>query len=378
MAFDLNVDVDTDWKVYLIIPVLKEVTCSVSIDIKSYSNISLSAKTYTVSEQKREAFNDFIEFVRNGKYADALRELNDLRVQRKLGGGQDVIDRIDSILGTLPKINVGGTEYSFEALENELNMTDVSSEFEEVLSAENIEDNKVGIEQLMNRYSELMNSESDWAELLNRELFSKTYHIKILAIKLSVNFIVRADVNLTMGTDLEYEVGKRYNFWVKIFSGTSGSSETDLLDERFGFQFYIMGYIGVKAGFKIDVAIGILSTSIASVGANVEFGPYVKLYGYFLYIYTKERPAGTSDWEVEERAEGAMYLEFGLYLTVKFKAQALKDLIKYEPTLYDGEFDSGTEQAVKDFQLNNGFYTTGIANAELLTVLYSDEAQPAG
>ena len=47
-------DVDTDWKVYVIIPVLKEVTCSVSIDIKSYSNISLSAKTYTVSEQKRE------------------------------------------------------------------------------------------------------------------------------------------------------------------------------------------------------------------------------------------------------------------------------------------------------------------------------------
>lgn len=354
VAFDLNVDVDTDWKVYLIIPVLKEVTCSVSIDIKSYSNISLSAKTYTVSEQKREAFNDFIEFVRNGEYADALRELNDLRVQRKLGGGQDVIDRIDSILGTLPKINVGGTEYSFEALENELNMTDVSSEFEEVLSAENIEDNKVGIEQLMNRYSELLNSESDWAELLNRELFSKTYHIKILAIKLSVNFIVRADVNLTMGTDLEYEVGKRYNFWVKIFSGTSGSSETDLLDERFGFQFYIMGYIGVKAGFKIDVAIGILSTSIASVGANVEFGPYVKLYGYFLYIYTKERPAGTSDWEVEERAEGAMYLEFGLYLTVKFKAQALKDLIKYEPTLYDGEFPlltAGDRKNVYDFAL---------------------------
>ena len=157
-----------------------------------------------------------------------------------------------------------------------------------------------------------------------------------------------------MGTDLEYEVGKRYNFWVKIFDGTSGSSETDLLDERFGFQFYIMGYIGVKAGFKIDVAVGILSTSIASVGANVEFGPYVKLYGYFLYIYIKERPANTSDWNVEERAEGAMYVEFGLYLTVKFKAQALKELIKYEPTLYDGEFPlltAGEQKSVYDFAL---------------------------
>jgi uncharacterized repeat protein (TIGR02543 family) len=353
-AFGLNVDVDTDWKVYLIIPVLKEVTCSVSIDIKSYSNISLSAKTYTVSEQKRESFDEFIDFVRNGEYTDALRELNDLRVQRKLGGGQEVIDQIDSILGTLPKIDVGGTKYSFEELEKELNMTDVSSEFEEVLSAENIEDSKVGIEQLMNRYSELLNSESDWAQLLSRELFSKEYHIKILAIKLKVEFIVRADVNLTMGTDLEYEVGKRYNFWVKIFDGTSGSSETDLLDERFGFQFYIMGYIGVKAGFKIDVAVGILSTSIASVGANVEFGPYVKLYGYFLYVYIKERPAGTSGWNVEERAEGAMYIDFGLYLTVKFKAQALKDLIKYEPTLYDGEFPlltAGDRKNVYDFAL---------------------------
>lgn len=374
-AFDLNVDVDTDWDVYVIVPVLKEVSCSVAIDIKSYSNISLNAKTYTVSQQKREAFNDFIDFVRNGEYTNALRELNELRVQRKLGGGKDVADQIDSILQSLPKINVNGTEYSYEELEKELNMNDVSSEFEDVLSAENEEEHKVGVEQLMSKYSDLFDSESDWAQLINKEFFSKEFHIKILAIKLSVNFIVSADVNLTMGADLEYEVGKRYNFWVKIFSGKSGSSETDLLDERFGFQFYIMGYVGVKAGFKVDVAIGIISTSIASVGANVEFGPYIKMYGYFVYIYIKERPANTPTWNVTERKMGAIYLEFGIYLTVKFKAQALKDLIKYEPTLYDGEFPlltAGKEQNVYDFALSptssdllyildeNGDYADGI------------------
>ena len=58
-------------------------------------------RTYTVTEQKRESFDEFIEFVRNGEYANAVRELNDLRVQRKLGGGQDVIDQIDSILLSL-------------------------------------------------------------------------------------------------------------------------------------------------------------------------------------------------------------------------------------------------------------------------------------
>ena len=106
---------------------------------------------------------------------DAVRELNDLRVQRKLGGGRrHRPDRFHS--GSFPTFNVGGTEYSFEELENELNMTDVSDEFEEVLSAESVEDSKVGIEQLMNRYSELMNSESDWVQLFSRELFPRVPH----------------------------------------------------------------------------------------------------------------------------------------------------------------------------------------------------------
>ena len=356
-AFGLSVDASTDWDVYVIIPVLKEVNFSVAVDVKSYSNISLSAKTYTVSREKKESYNELIKLIRDGEYTDALRELNQLRLQRKLGGGKDVQDQIDSILGSLPKVNVGGQEYSFEELEAELNMTDVSSEFEEVLSAQSEEESRTGLEVLMSKYSALFDDESGWAQVLNHEMFSKEYHIKILAVKLSVNFIVSVDVNLTMGMDLEYEMGKRYSFWVKIFAGKSGSSETDLLDERFGFQFYIMGYIGARFGFKIDVAVGIISTSIASVGANLEVGPYIKLYGYFVYTYTKFRPTNTTAWDVEEQTLGALYLDFGIYLTVKFKAQALKDLIKYEPTLYDGEFSlitAGQKKNIYDFALDPG------------------------
>lgn len=53
------------------------------------------------------------------------------------------------------------------------------------------------------------------------------------------------------------------------------------------------------------------------------------------------------------------------------------DELGYMFTKYSGTFDNGTEQAVKDFQLLNGYYTTGVANEELLKLLYSDNAVPA-
>ena len=115
-----------------------------------------------------------------------------------------------------------------------------------------------------------------------------------------------------------------------------------------------MGTLGVKAGVKAEIAFGILSTDLASVGANVEFGAYVKLYGYFIYYFEDLRPANTSLSQETEEMMGALYVDFGLYVTVKFKAQVFLNLIKYEPTLYDGEFPlltAGVRQSVYDFAL---------------------------
>ncbi|MFQ9798886.1 MAG: hypothetical protein ACLR23_08020 [Clostridia bacterium] len=137
-------------------------------------------------------------------------------------------------------------------------------------------------------------------------------------------------------------------------SQKAGSSEIDLIDEKFNFQFYVMGTLGLKAGVKAEIAFGLLSTSIASIGANVEFGAYLKLYGYFIYYFEKLRPANTDAWNETEEILGALYVDFGLYVTVKFKAQIFLDFIKYEPTLYDDEFPlltAGVQQNVYDFAL---------------------------
>ena len=104
-----------------------------------------------------------------------------------------------------------------------------------------------------------------------------------------MNGVIRGNVNLSLGADMEYQVGKRYSFWLHIMDLESGSSEMDLIDERFGFQFYVMGTLGLRAGVKLELACGLLSTSLASIGANVEVGIYVKIYGYFIYFFERLR-----------------------------------------------------------------------------------------
>ncbi len=155
-----------------------------------------------------------------------------------------------------------------------------------------------------------------------------------------------------MGANMEYVIGKRYSFWFDIISKTSGSSEMDLLDEKFAFQFYVMGQLGLKMGVEAEIAAGIISTKIGSVGITAEFGPYVETWGYFIYEYTKLRPANTSTWNYDERMLGALYLEFGMYLEMTFKAQVLNDLFKYEPTLMDKKWPlltAGTRNNVYRF-----------------------------
>ena len=354
---DLNVSIKDQWKGIKLLSKLEKLYCNASIDVKSYSAVSVGAKFYTVKDTEGDTWTALQKAVRTGDTRELLRELNNLRSKQALSGTEDESStaRIQEILDKLPKVNIGGQEYSIDEVEQRLGLADVSGEFEEILTAEDETGKQTGLEQLMDKYSEMVNTETDWITLIDQNLFQQEFYISIVAVKLSANFLVHANLNLAIGADLEYEVGKRYNFWIEVRSKTSGSSEMDLLDERFGFQFYMMGVMGVRIGIKMDVAMGILTTGLGSIGANVEFGPYIKLHGYFLYVFIKERPQNSAQWIAEEKTMGALHMEFGLYLIVKFKAQILFGLLKYEPTLYDGEFPlltAGVQNHVYDFSLD--------------------------
>lgn len=357
VALGFDIDIEDRWKWYFIIPVLEDVDVTASIDIQNYTYMSVGAKVYTVSEENIQKWTNLSSATADPGVQDAIRKINKLgaKVKKLQAKGEDVkavLDEINSYKEQLPTVNVDGVEYSIEQLEEALGAEDVSSAFDEVFSAQNEAESKTGMEQLMDKYKEMLEQETDWVELINQPLINQTYWIAIAAVKVNLNFVVKANVNIQLGADMEYQVGKRYSFWIHILDGKSGSSEMDLIDERFAFQFYVMGTLGVKAGVKAEIAFGLLSTSLASIGANVEFGAYVKLYGYFIYYFEDLRPANTNLSQETEEMMGALYVDFGLYVTVKFKTQVFFNAFKYEPTLYDDEFPlltAGVQQSVYGF-----------------------------
>lgn len=195
------------------------------------------------------------------------------------------------------------------------------------------------LDALMDHYTHLLEQETDWIKLVEEEIFSTEYFVYGLVIGVETDFVVRTDMSIAIGSSLSYEVGKRYSFWFKIglFEPTAGSDTMDLLDEQFHFRFYVMGKLGVKAGIKAKVYVGIGSGELASVGIAAELGPYIKLWGFFIYDYSRTRVANTDKWITESNMTGGLNLEFGLYFILSFEAEAL-GLFEYSHDFLNKEY----------------------------------------
>jgi len=209
-----------------------------------------------------------------------------------------------------------------------------------------------GLEALLQKYSEMVTKETDWVRLVEQEIFTAEVCIAGICIGVETNFVVRADMSIALGSNLEYEVGKRYSFWFRIglYKPTAGSETTDLIDESFAFRFYVLGKLGVKAGVNAKLYVGIGTGKLASVGIKAEMGPYVKLWGFFIYDYSKYRPAGSPNWTYVNQRHGALCTEFGLYFMLSFEAEALS-LFEYSYDFLDEEvpiLNAGAERFYYD------------------------------
>ncbi len=354
IAIDITASAHAKVKWYLFVPKFKELTFRSSVDIKNYSAISIDVKMYTVEKEEDSVWKK-LKGIKGGKYKKIFEEIEE--VKSKIDEAKETADKIkgykedlEKLWATVPSDVTNKSEY--EGMLDTLGELNVTQELMGMLNLTSETELDAGVRNLMERYSEMLENESDWIELLNKEIFSKDIYIKCFAISISANFVIKGNVNIALGANMEYVVGKRYSFWFDIISKTSGSSQMDLLDERFAFQFYVMGKIGLKMGVEAEIAAGVISTKIGSIGFTAEFGPYVEMWGYFIYEYSKLRPANTSTWTYDEKMMGALYLEFGLYLEMTFKAQAFDNLFKYQPTLLDKKWPlltAGTRNNVYSF-----------------------------
>ena len=352
-------------KEILFIPVPTGVSVNAAVDIRNFTAFSFAAEIYTVEAEDQEIWDKLKAIAKDPtevlglpgmpeKFKDGLETVGDVmdkieEIKNKIDKATDTAEQIAGYeqdledLWNFVESNNFTTKEEWEQMGEQLGKTSVTQDLLDMMdlatdteiSAEYLED----MQALMDRYSEVVQKETDWIKLVDKEMFSAEVCICGLVIGITSDFIVRTDMSIAIGSNLEYEVGKRYNFWFKIglFKPSAGSSSMDLLDEHFAFQFYVMGRLGMKAGVRAEIYCGIGSGKFASVGIAVELGPYVKLYGFFVYEYTKYRPANTQDWTSKERMAGALYLDFGLYLMVSFEANALGDLFEYSHDFVDLE-----------------------------------------
>lgn len=352
-------------KEILFIPIPVGVSINTTIDVKNFTAFSFNANIYTVAEEDQSIWEKFKSIADDPSEALGLSNLPS-GLKSGLSSVKDVMDKIEEVQAKIDQANdtaenLKGYKEDLDALWQvmEMNGTDKEQwdEMCNVFGKSNVASDVFGImdlsdetelgtefldgmQDLMDKYSETLQKETDWVTLLNQEICSTEVCYFGVVIGTQVNFLIRADMNIAIGSNLEYEVGKRYNFWFKVglFKPSAGSSSMDLLDEKFDFQFYVMGKLGLKSGIRAKFYAGIGSGKFASVGIAAELGPYVKLYGFFIYEYSKYRPANSSNTVSKERMSGALFLEFGLYFMMSFEANAIGNLFEYSNDFVDKEY----------------------------------------
>ncbi|NMI06828.1 hypothetical protein HF638_22840 [Paenibacillus sp. SZ31] len=224
---------------------------------------------------------------------------------------------------------------------------DIATQIKAVMAG--VQDTAVDAESLKEKYQEMLEQDTEWVPLIKKELFEKSVRVAlgIVEVKFEAEFVVSAQVNLTVGADFYYKMAKRYSVSLRVLS-FSGSSNTVSLpgDGDYQFTFYVMGTIGLRAGIHMEVKAGIGSVKLNSIGLAVEPGVYVNLWGYFYYQLKNISGVKTT------KSLGALFVEMGIYLEVELGAQLGDGGLSGGVELVDEEwplYTIGEEQNVYDF-----------------------------
>lgn len=282
------------WKVWGIFPYIAEYRVTANVDLLNYTGVEVNATMVT-------------------KEADDKDDKDD-------DEGEDIAEMIKGLL---------------ESKEEEGEEED----------AENTSN------QLVKRYSEMLEEESDYLKIVDVNLYETekyiTNEIPIIAINMSVDFIVEMEACVSTGFDFEYLTGKRYTFTIDVFGRKATCDSLVLQEERYEFSFYVMGRLGIRAGIELEFNVGLFSTKLDSVGTEAAVGAYTKLWGYFYYELKYTASQGRS-----QKYSGAMLVDVGVFMEMGLNAQVLDGRLRKEMTILDKEWSlwgAGAVDNVLDF-----------------------------
>ena len=297
VAFNTRFSVDSKWKWYFIIPVLKEVYVDAGFEFGTYTGIGA------------------IAIMATEKYYEKTYLWEEL-VQKE--DGTSVFSSASSIATKLND-QLSRGDLSF--------FGDVGDEGE-----------------LVEKYADMLQREIDYFDIFALPLFHhKGYMDKLHLVNyvLDIELIFAAKLNITMGMSFENLNVKQYSFHFELFSGKKSHNVVDKQTPYTNFNFFIFGNLGVRAGIGVTFAVGLISTKLDNIGVHIEVGPYLELYGFYYYHYDK---IGSAKPNI--KSGGAVYVEIGIYMALDFFAGAFLDLLSVEVHLVDESwkiFGAGTE-----------------------------------
>ena len=237
--------------------------------------------------------------------------------------------------------------------DNTSSALDIAAEIKELLKsmANGGEQSDDTQEKLVESYSKLVTTDTDWVRVVDYNIVEVTNNIPLgiplINVNFTVDFVVEMDAALSVGFDYEYIEGKRHVFTMSIKNRSAYSDTIDLIEKAYQFCFYSMGRINLKAGVEFGFAISVFTPKLGSVGFEAGAGAYINLYGYFFYElhYTESKGKDVS-------YTGALMIQVGVYLEFGLVAQAGGGRYSARANLFDKSwklYETGRRDNVLDF-----------------------------
>lgn len=200
---------------------------------------------------------------------------------------------------------------------------DVSVEIEAIMNGEDSENSNI-----IKDVQEMLANNGGSIRLCEVNLFSATFMPIIpLSIKTELNFVV--NVSFAAGISMEASVLQAKGIGIRgnIKNPSSINVYRFIMagDDRYIFDMYAYGYLGVEAGIEGKVSVSLFGLNdLGSVGAALEIGAYADLYGY-LHYHSQDMRLNkyyASPKENYSDLQGGIYFEMGIYIKISIFAES--------------------------------------------------------
>lgn len=250
--------------------------------------------------------------------------------------------------------NYTGIEFTADVTTNDSSDTSLTKKLDEVMDIMKDQAEGAGmsgvngsVESIADVYKNLMDNANDtWIDLVDQKIFgsSGSAFLHIFCWEIKGSFVVSANLNVSIGMSYEYVTKKQYNFSVRVKARTSTNQTIDLITPHYDFNFYVVGMLGIRAGLRLEMYVGLFSLKIDRIGIMAEVGAYAQLWGYFYYHL--EWTQGSSK---KQNYAGAMLIEIGTYIDIKFLAQLFSSSkLSWNPTIYAHQWPMWSAGAVEN------------------------------